>query len=208
MLWLIISLAVFSFILVLILGHQDEMNAALSVENKLMKERLAALDAAGLHPGDDLSQLQNYNRPLTIENAMEAIRYNGYVPDSDGKWICFMVQGEKLFVDVTSYPVAHFVYPFSLDGKYNLGDLHAATEKLPERIIMGSAHIDEDQKGISFFVDGIERNYGHFRDTLNDYIYLLYETRKRHKALYEELRDERQKAQMSFLQNPHRALPS
>ena len=85
MLWLIIGLIVFSFILVLILGHQDGKNASLSAENKLMKERLSAFSEAGLQPGDDLSQLQNYNRPLTLENAMEAIRYNGYVPDSDGK---------------------------------------------------------------------------------------------------------------------------
>ena len=42
MLWLIISLAVFSFVLVLILGHQDEKNASLTAENKLMKERLTA----------------------------------------------------------------------------------------------------------------------------------------------------------------------
>ena len=46
MLWLIIGLAVFNFILVLILGHQDEKNAALSAENGLMKERLAAFQEA------------------------------------------------------------------------------------------------------------------------------------------------------------------
>lgn len=43
MLWLIIGLAVFSFVLVLILGHQDEKNASLTAENKLMKERLPLL---------------------------------------------------------------------------------------------------------------------------------------------------------------------
>ena len=85
MLWLIIGLAVFSFILVLILGHQDEKNAALSAENVLMKERLAAFQEAGINPDDNMSQIQDYTRRLTIETAMEAIRYNGYVPDSDGK---------------------------------------------------------------------------------------------------------------------------
>ena len=100
MLWLIISLAVFGFVLVLILGHQDKKNAALSAENSLMKERLTAFYEAGINPDDNLSQIENYTRPLTIETAMEAIRYNGYVPDSDGKWICFMVQGERFFVDV------------------------------------------------------------------------------------------------------------
>ena len=208
MLWLIIDLAVFSFILVLILGHQDEKNAALSAENGLMKERLAAFQEAGINPDDNMSQIQDYTRKLTIETAMEAIRYNGYVPDSDGKWICFMVQGERFFVDVTGYPVAHFVYPFSLDEDHNLEDLQAATDMLPERIIMGTSHIDNDKQGISFIVDGIERNYGHFRDALNDYIHLLYETRKRHRALYEEFQAKRQKEQIPLLQEPRMALPS
>lgn len=187
MLYLIIGLAVFSFVLLLILGNQDEKNASLSAENGLMRERLSTFYDAGLQPGDDLSQLQNYNRQLTIDNAMDAIRYNGYVPDSDGKWICFMVQGERFFVDVTGYPIAHFVYPFSLDETHNMVNLRAATEMLPDKIIIGRAHIDNDQQGISFIADGIERSYGHFRDSLNDYIHLLYETRARHKAIYDDL---------------------
>lgn len=208
MLWLIIGLVVFSFILVLILGHQDEKNAALTAENSMMKERLAAFHEAGINPDDNLSQIEKYTRPLTVETAMEAIRYNGYVPDSDGKWICFMVQGERFFVDVTGFPIAHFVYPFSLDENHNLEDLQAATGKLQERIIMGTAYIDNDKQGISFSVDGIERNYGHFRDALNDYIHLLYETRRRHKILYDEFQAKRQKEQIPFLQESRTALPS
>lgn len=208
MLWLIIGLVVFSFILVLILGHQDEKNAALTAENSMMKERLAAFHEAGINPDDNLSQIEKYTRPLTVETAMEAIRYNGYVPDSDGKWICFIVQGERFFVDVTGFPIAHFVYPFSLDENHNLEDLQAATGKLQERIIMGTAYIDNDKQGISFSVDGIERNYGHFRDALNDYIHLLYETRRRHKILYDEFQAKRQKEQIPFLQESRTALPS
>ena len=208
MLWLIIGLAVFSFIFVPTLRHQDEKNAALSAATRLMKARMAAFQEAGINPDDNMSQIQDYTRKLTIETAMEAIRYNGYVPDSDGKWICFMVQGERFFVDVTGYPVAHFVYPFSLDEDHNLEDLQAATDMLPERIIMGTSHIDNDKQGISFIVDGIERNYGHFRDALNDYSHLLYEIRKRHRALYEEFQAKRQKEQIPHLQEPRMALPS
>ena len=139
---------------------------------------------------------------------MEAIRYNGYVPDSDGKWICFMVQDERFFVDVTGFPVAHFIYPFSLDQNLNLENLQLATDRLPERIIMGRAHIDDDKQGISFFVDGIERNYGHFRDSLNDYIQLLYETRKRQRALYEELEEEREKRKIPSFANTKQTILS
>lgn len=68
-----------------------------------------------------------------------------------------------------------------------MANLRAANELLQDRIIIGRAHIDNDQQGISFIADGIERNYGHFRDSLNDYIHLLYETRARHKAIYDGL---------------------
>lgn len=185
--WFIIGLIVLSFILVLILGHQDEKIASLSVDNKLMKERLSAFSEAGLQPGDDLFQLQNYSRPLTIGNAMEAIRYNGYTPDSDGKWICFLVTGERFYVDVTGYPVAHFLYPISLDENHNIANLREAAELLPDKIIIGRANIDNHQRVIYFIADGIERNYGHFRDSLNDYIHLLCETRARHEAIYNDL---------------------
>ncbi len=70
-----------------------------------------AFREAGINPDDNMSQIQDYTRKLSVETAMEAIRYNGYVPDSDGKWNCFIVQG-GFFVDVMGYPVAHFVYPF------------------------------------------------------------------------------------------------
>ena len=187
MLWIIIFLAVFSFVLLIILGHQDERNASLKAENGLLKDRLSTTPEVETEKRLLVSEKQDYLRPLSIETAMEAIRYNGYVPESDGKWICFMVQGERLFVDVTGSPIAHFVYPFSLDDSTNLTNLKKASEMLPKRIIIGRAHIDNDQQGISFVVDGIEHNYGHFRDSLSDYIHLLYETRARHKAIYEDL---------------------
>ena len=91
---------------------------------------------------------------------------------------------------------------------HNLEDLQAATDMLPERIIMGTFHIDNDKQGITFIVDGIERNYGHSRDALNDYSHLLHETRKRRRALYEEFQAKQQKEQITLLQEPRIALPS
>lgn len=166
-----------------------------------------AFREAGINPDDNMSQIQDYTRKLSVETAMEAIRYNGYVPDSDGKWNCFIVQGGIL---CRCYGISgrSLCLPFSLDVNHNLEDLQAATDMLPERIIMGTFHIDNDKQGITFIVDGIERNYGHSRDTLNDYSHLLYETRKRRRALYEEFQAKQQKEQITLLQEPRIALPS
>lgn len=52
----------------------------------------------------------------------------------------------------------------------------------------------------SLIADGIERNYDHFRDNVNDCIHLLYETKARHKVIYDDLqaRTDKDKALSSW----------
>ncbi|MBQ6311210.1 MAG: hypothetical protein IJK74_06650 [Bacteroidales bacterium] len=152
--------------------------------------------------------LEEYTRQLNVETAMEAIKYNGFIPETDGTWIRFMVQGEKFFVDVTRCPVVHFSYSFSIDQNHNVEDMKKAMLLLSDRIIMGRAYIEEDNEGISFIVDSFERNYGHFRDTLNDYINLLYETRRRFGILYDEIQTKRNEENKIISQINRTALPS
>ena len=52
MLGLVICLAVFCFILLLILGRQDDKNAKLAAENGLMKGRMETLQERGAIAGE------------------------------------------------------------------------------------------------------------------------------------------------------------
>ena len=55
------------------------------------------------------------NHPLDKESAMEAIRYNGYVPEADGHWITFMAQGEHYAIDADRFPVMVMMKHYNLD---------------------------------------------------------------------------------------------
>lgn len=51
---------------------------------------------------------------LDKETAMEAIRYNGYVPDADDRWIIFTVRGEQYAIDSGRFPVMVLMKHYSL----------------------------------------------------------------------------------------------
>ena len=91
--WIIITLSVFCFILLLILGKQDEKDTSLSVENRLLKDRLTALQDAGARPSDEIPQPEQHDKELTQELVCEAVRFNGYVPTPDDGFVMFMVGG-------------------------------------------------------------------------------------------------------------------
>ena len=70
---------------------------ALERDNKWLKEqREQAVEPVAV---DDVN-----NHPLDKETAMEAIRYNGYLPEADGHWITFMAQGEHYAIDADRFP--------------------------------------------------------------------------------------------------------
>jgi len=206
--WLLAILLVVNVIQVIVISRQDSRTATLSAENGLLKSRLAEFEQTGIRPWDRLDQWRDYNKSLNVESAMDAVRYNGFSPDYDGAWITFETPGGRFFLDVSKAPVAHFVYPFSLGDDIDRACLTEACDRLHERVIMGRASVGEDGNELVFFVDGIERNYGHLRDSLQDYIYLLTETRSRHWELYQEIRARRRDEQLALLPGPKAPLTS
>ena len=54
--------------------------------------------------------------PLDKELAVEAIRYNGYVPNSNGLWITYNVQGEHYAINVERFPRMGHLYN-EMEGK-------------------------------------------------------------------------------------------
>lgn len=71
MLGLVICLAVFCFILLLILGRQDDKNAKLAAENGLMKGRMEMLQERGAIAGE---QSATADEPLTVEGSPAKFR--------------------------------------------------------------------------------------------------------------------------------------
>lgn len=138
------------------------------------------------------------SHPLDKESAMEAIRYNGYVPEADGHWITFMAQGEHYVIDADRFPVMVMMKHYNLDHKeYDMDLMHKAAHQVSDDIIMGKVlFTGEDEDGIAFQITAIENKYGHFKDCLTRYINIIDESQSRMSQIYNEM-DAKQKESLS-----------
>lgn len=136
------------------------------------------------------------NHPLDMESAMEAIRFNGYVPDANEHWITFMVQGEHYAIDAYRFPVMVMMKHYNLDTKeWDMDLMHKAAHQVSDDIIMGKVlFTGEEEDGIAFQITAIENKYGHFKDCLTRYINIIDETQSRMNQLYKEMEAERKDA--------------
>ncbi len=155
---------------------------ALERDNKWLKEqREQAPEPVAV---DDVD-----NHPLDKETAMEAIRYNGYVPEADGHWITFMAQGEHYAIDADRFPVMVMMKHYNLDRKeYDMDLMHKAAHQVSDDIIMGKVlFTGEEEDGIMFQITAIENKYGHFKDCLTRYISIIDESQSRMSQLYNDM---------------------
>ena len=138
------------------------------------------------------------SHPLDMESAMEAIRYNGYVPEADGHWITFMAQGEHYAIDADRFPVMVMMKHYNLDRKeYDMDLMHKAAHQVSDDIIMGKVlFTGEEEDGIMFQITAIENKYGHFKDCLTRYISIIDESQSRMSQLYNDM-DAKQKENLS-----------
>ena len=165
---------------------------ALERDNKWLKEqREQAPEPVAI---DDVD-----NHPLDKETAMEAIRYNGYVPEADGHWITFMAQGEHYAIDADRFPVMVMMKHYNLDRKeYDMDLMHKAAHQVSDDIIMGKVlFTGEEEDGIMFQITAIENKYGHFKDCLTRYISIIDESQSRMSQLYNDM-DAKQKEHLSL----------
>ena len=164
---------------------------ALERDNKWLKEqREQAPEPVAV---DDVD-----NHPLDKETAMEAIRYNGYMPEADDHWITFMAQGEHYVIDADRFPVMVMMKHYNLDRKeYDMDLMHKAAHQVSDDIIMGKVlFTGEEEDGIAFQIAAIENKYGHFKDCLTRYINIIDESQSRMSQLYNEM-DAKQKESLS-----------
>lgn len=126
---------------------------------------------------------------LDKETAMEAIRFNGYVPDADEHWITFMVQGEHYAIDADRFPVMVLMRHYSLDhNDWDMDLMHKAAHQVSDELIMCKVlFCGEDEDGIVFQLSAIEDKYGHFKDCLTRYISIIEESYAHMSKIYNEM---------------------
>ena len=191
-------IAIISIVAVILLAlyvSKSQDYKALERDNKWLKEqREQAPEPVTV---DDVD-----NHPLDKETAMEAIRYNGYVPEADGHWITFMAQGEHYAIDADRFPVMVMMKHYNLDRKeYDMDLMHKAAHQVSDDIIMGKVlFTGEEEDGIAFQITAIENKYGHFKDCLTRYISIIDESQSRMSQLYNDMDAKRKEGLTMFPQ--------
>ena len=186
-------ISIVSAVLLALYVSKSQDYKALERDNKWLKEqREKAPDPVAI---DDVD-----NHPLDKESAMEAIRYNGYVPEADDHWITFMAQGEHYAIDADQFPVMVMMKHYNLDRKeYDMDLMHKAAHQVSDDIIMGKVlFTGEEEDGIMFQIVAIENKYGHFKDHLTRYINIIDESQSMMSQLYNEM-DAKQKEHLFVL---------
>lgn len=176
----IISIVAAIFLALYVSKSQDYKQ--LERDNKWLKEqRNQVTESVGVDDVDD--------HQLDKESAMEAIRFNGYVPDADEHWINFMVQGEHYAIDADRFPVLVMMKHYNLDhNEWDMDLMHKAAHQVSDELIMGKVlFTGEEEDGIAFQITAIENKYGHFKDCLTRYISIIEESQARMSKIYNDM---------------------
>ncbi len=187
----IISIVAAIFLALYVSKSQDYKQ--LEKDNNWLKEqRNQVTKTVGV---DDVDSHQ-----LNKESAMEAIRFNGYVPDADEHWINFMVQGEHYAIDADRFPILVMMKHYNLNhNEWDMDLMHKAAHQVSDELIMGKVlFTGEEEDGIAFQITAIENKYGHFKDCLTRYISIIEESQARMSKIYNDM-DEKRKEGLSLL---------
>lgn len=182
--------AIIALIFILLYMKENEKCEALKYDNeKLKKDATQASVVKAASAGEYVS------RRLDRDLIMEAIRFNGFVPegDADENWIFFKKQGDTYGIVTERLPMFTIMRHYDLDkNEWDMELLHQAAHKVADDIIMVKVLITgEDEDGISFELTSFEDDYGHLKDFLCRYLSIIDESYARLFDAYNELEKRR-----------------
>ena len=133
--------------------------------------------------------------PLTVEQIAEAIRIEGFIPETEENIVIFRVQGKTYYVDGNRLPFVFVVKPFDIDPDELEMDLfREAARRMSDRLVMVKATVSDDGKHMRYFVAARDRNYESFMANLTAYMGILDDGQRLMNEVYGQMVDERRKA--------------
>lgn len=174
---------------------ENEKCEDLKYENDKLKKNAVQASTVSAASVDDQG-----SRRLDRELIMEAIRYNGFVPevDTDENWIFFKKLGLTYGIVTERLPMFIIMRHYDLDkNEWNMELLHQAAHKVSDDVIMAKVLLTgEDEDGISFQLTSFEDDYDHLKDFLCQYLSIIDESYARLFDTYNEL--ENKKSEMTL----------
>lgn len=186
--------AFIAIVFILLYMKENEKCEDLKYENDKLKKNAVQ---AGI---ENAAARDHDSRGLDRDLIMEAIRYNGFVPevDTDENWVFFKKLGLTYGIVTERLPMFIIMRHYDLDKKeWNMELLRQAAHKVSDEIIMAKVLLTgEDENGISFQITSFEDNYEHLKDFLCQYLSIIDESYARLFDIYNEL--ENKKSEMSL----------
>lgn len=180
--------AIIALIFILLYMKENEKCETLKYDNEKLKR-----DAAQVSVADAAAAGEYDSRRLDRNLIMEAIRFNGFVPEAEDNWIFFKKQGNTYGILTERLPLFTIMRHYDLDkNEWDMKLLHQAAHKVADDIIMVKVLITgEDEDGISFELTSFEDDYGHLKDFLCRYLNIIDESYARLFDAYNELEKRR-----------------
>ena len=187
--------AFIAIVFILLYMKENEKCEDLKYENDKLKKNAVQASTVSAASVDDQG-----SRRLDRELIMEAIRYNGFVPevDTDENWIFFKKLGLTYGIVTERLPMFIIMRHYDLDkNEWNMELLHQAAHKVSDDVIMAKVLLTgEDEDGISFQLTSFEDDYDHLKDFLCQYLSIIDESYARLFDTYNEL--ENKKSEMTL----------
>lgn len=136
--------------------------------------------------------------PLNVEKIAEAIRTEGFIPETDGNWVSFKVQGEGYYVDANRLPLIFVIKGYGVDpNEWEMDLLREAAHQMSDDLVMVKATFSDDGKDMRFFVAARDRNYESFRANLTSYLGILEDGQRVMNEKYHKMVDEKREAALA-----------
>lgn len=133
--------------------------------------------------------------PLTVEKIVDAIRFEGYFPETDEDRIRFKVQGESYLVDASRLPLLFIVKGYSVvPNEWEMGIFRDAAHIMSDRLVMVKATFSDDDKDLRFFVAARDRNPESFRANLTSYLGIIEDGQRVMNEEYNRMVEEKRNA--------------
>ena len=178
---LLVALAV-TFLCLYVCAVQDK--ASLNKDNEWLRKQR-----------EESKQLQTQgnpdNRILDKDTVIEAIKANGYEPREDGDTVYIKRGSVNYQIGVDRSPIVPVADVYTIDEKeYDIATFRKAAQEITRRSAIGKVlfvEYDDGSKAVGFTAGAVEKSYGHFRDFLDTYLFIIDDLHNRFHQTYESM---------------------
>ena len=191
----IISIVVAAVLGVLLLVRRKE-NRKLTEDLKWQREANMQLLKNG--PDKDGDGHTACPEPLTVGKIADAVRMEGFFPETEETGVRFKAQGESFYIDAERLPLVFVLKGYNVDpNDWEMDILRDAAHLMSDALIMVKATFTDDGRTLNFFVAAQDRNYESFRANLANYIRIIEDGQRKMNEDYHRIMDAKREAALS-----------